>query len=66
MMNLEACPRCCQLHILPPERLRPMVLSECETQMQCDVCGNSFKLPDSEVLREMARQQREKRYVKNQ
>lgn len=62
MMNFEMCPRCCHIHQLPVERLKPMVLSGCETQMQCDVCNNSFKLRDCKAIIELARHQREKRY----
>lgn len=64
MISLETCPRCSQFYQLLPEKMKPMVLSGCENEMQCDVCNKSFKLPDCEALRETARQQREIRYGK--
>ncbi len=65
MMNFENCRFCCHRHRLPVERLKPMVLSGDDCEMQCDVCGNSSKLPDCGAVREIARQQREKRYNAN-
>lgn len=65
MMCFEMCPRCCQVHRLELDQLKPMVLSGCENEMQCDVCSTSFKLPDCEGVREMARRQREIRYDKS-
>jgi len=62
MMNFETCPRCSQIHKLPPERMKPMVLSGDDMEMQCDVCNNSFKLPNCESIRELARHQRDVRY----
>ena len=62
MLCFEMCPRCCHVHQLSPERLKPMVLSGDDKEMQCDVCNHSFKLPDSESVIEMARQQRAERY----
>lgn len=62
MKCFEVCPICCQRQRLEPNQMKPMVLSGCGKLMQCDVCGNSSKLPDSEPIREMARHQREKRY----
>lgn len=53
------CPQCTQIHKLSPERLKPMVLSSNNQEMQCDVCNHSFKLPDSELIIETARRQRE-------
>lgn len=39
-----------------------MVLSGDDTEMQCSVCNHSFRLPDSEPVREMARRQRDEGY----
>jgi len=63
MLAFEMCPRCTNIHKLSPERLKPMVLSGDDQKMQCDVCNHSFKLPDCESLRELARQQRGRRYA---
>ena len=62
LLSFEMCPRCCGLHRLPTERLKPMVLSGDDREMQCDVCNHSFKLPDCESIRELARHQRDVRY----
>ena len=62
MMAFELCPRCCHVHRLSIEKLKPMVLSGDNASMQCDVCGNNFKLPDCESLRELARHKRDVRY----
>jgi hypothetical protein len=62
MMAFEMCPRCSQIHKLSPERMKPMVLSGDNSEMQCDVCGHSFKLLDCEDIRELARHQRDVRY----
>lgn len=59
LLNFEMCRICSQKHGLTPEQMKPMVLSGDDKEMQCSVCGNSFKLPDSETVREMARRQRE-------
>ncbi|KKN91128.1 hypothetical protein LCGC14_0219930 [marine sediment metagenome] len=61
MMNFETCRICSQRHNLTPEQMKPMVLSGCETEIQCDVCNHSFKLPNCEAIVELARHQREKR-----
>jgi len=61
LLLLEMCPQCCHIHKLPPERLRPMVLLGDDSKMQCDVCNHSFKLPDCELIRELARHQRDVR-----
>lgn len=66
MINLEICPYCSHTLRLEPHQLQPMVLSGDGKWMQCDVCNHSFELPDCESLREVARQQRGSRYVKNQ
>lgn len=58
MMNFETCRICSHICKLMPEQMKPMVLSGDDTKMQCDVCNNSFKLPDCEAVREMARHQR--------
>lgn len=63
LLNFEMCPNCSHNKMLSPEQMKPMVLSGCGTEMQCDICNHSFKLPDSEVVREMARCQRRQRYV---
>ena len=47
------------------EQLKPMVLSDNGKWMQCNICLHSFKLPDCEAVREIARRQREKKYAKN-
>ena len=44
------------------EHLKPMVLSGDDKEMQCGICGHSFKLPDCEGIKEVARRQRVKRY----
>lgn len=62
MMCFEMCPRCSQRNRLMPELMKPMVLSDDNREMQCDVCDHSFKLPDCEQLRELARRQRGRRY----
>lgn len=62
MLLIEMCPRCCQLYELDPDHLKSMVLSGDDNEMQCDVCNASFKLPDCEASREIARQQRKERY----
>jgi len=62
MRCFETCVRCCHLHRLEPDRLKPMVLSGDDLKMQCSVCDHSLKLPDSEAVREMARRQRAERY----
>jgi hypothetical protein len=58
------CPICSWVYGLLPEQLKPMVLSGDDKSMQCGVCNRSFKLPDCEVIVEMARHQRDKRYDK--
>ena len=63
MKTFETCPRCSGLYRLLPEQMKPMVLSGDDTEMQCDVCNSSFKLPDCEAVREMARQKRRERYA---
>lgn len=55
MMNLETCLYCSQRIGLFPEQMKPMVLSGDDREMQCDICNHSFKLPDCEVLVELAR-----------
>ncbi len=62
MLCFEACPRCCQIHRLEPDLLEPMVLSGDNKEMRCDVCDNSFKLPDCDAIIETARQQRDGTY----
>lgn len=57
-MNFETCPRCCHAKAGAMERLKPMVLSGDDLEMQCGVCNRSFKLPDCEAIRELARRQR--------
>lgn len=37
-----------------------MILSGDDNYMQCGMCNVSFRLPDSEAVREMARRQRDK------
>ena len=54
MLCFEMCPRCSQTHRLSYERMKPMILSDDETKMQCGVCGHSFKLPDGEAIIELA------------
>lgn len=66
LLNFEICPYCSHKLKLEPYQLKPMVLSDCDGYMQCDVCNYRSKLPDCESLREVARQQRGSRYVKNQ
>lgn len=63
MLNFEACPRCCHIFNLERHQLKPMVLSGDDREMQCDICNKSFKLSDSEALRDIARQQRRKKYA---
>ena len=58
----EMCPRCCHIHELPIERLKPMVLSGDDKKMQCSVCNHEVVLPDCEAIRESARRQREIKY----
>lgn len=65
MMNFEACPYCSQGGGRTLEQMKSMVLSGDDKSMQCDICNHSFKLPDCESLREVARQQRKNRYAKN-
>lgn len=65
MMNFETCPLCSQNKLFSVELLKPMVLSGDDKEMQCDVCSKSFKLPDCEIVKEMARHQREIRYGKS-
>lgn len=62
MMNFEACPYCSQGDGRTPEQMKSMVLSGDDREMQCDICNKSFKLPDSEALRKIARRQRDQRY----
>ena len=62
MLCFEVCPRCSQIHKLFHENMRPMVLSDDETKMQCDVCGHSFKLPDCEPIVELARSRKYLKY----
>lgn len=62
MLNFELCPRCSQVHELEPEQMKLMILSVDEESMRCNMCGYSFKLPDSEAVREIARHQRDMRH----
>jgi len=70
MMNFETCPLCSQNRSFSIDQLKPMILSGDDKEMQCDLCNNvdsigivrSFKLPDCEIIVELARHQREKRY----
>jgi len=70
MLCFETCPRCVYIYQLPISRsehwpieqiLEPMVLSGDDSEMQCNVCFHSFKLPDCEGIREMARHHRNER-----
>lgn len=63
MFCFETCPYCSQRGKVEFERLVSMVLSRDDREMQCGTCNQSFKLPDSEVIRKIARQQKEKRHV---
>ncbi len=65
MECFETCPLCSQDDCLSSEQMKPMVLCGLDEGMQCDVCNNSFKLPDCEDIIEVARQQRERRYAKD-
>lgn len=58
MMLFEMCSFCNAYR----RDMKPMILSGDDKEMQCDVCNESFKLPDCETVRELARQQRGKRY----
>lgn len=64
MIAWEMCPFCSFGVGLLTEQLKPMVLSGDDKYMQCGVCNKSFRLPDCEAIREMARHQRDKRYDK--
>jgi hypothetical protein len=59
MMAFETCPNCNAWHT---DYMKPMVLCGRDKEMQCDVCGHSFKLPDCDAVIELARQQRDKKY----
>ncbi len=59
MMLFEMCPSC---NMLRSDRMKSMILSGDDREMQCDVCNKSFKLPDCEAVRKTARKQRSKRY----
>lgn len=63
MMAFEICPKCSQIRKLSPDKLKPMVLSGDDSEMQCDVCNSSFPVPDCESIIELARQQRCRRYA---
>lgn len=58
----EVCPFCCHRYGLEYTSLKPMVLSGDDKQMQCGMCNASFKVPDSALVLEMARRQREAHY----
>jgi hypothetical protein len=62
LLCFETCPRCSQFFQIDDCKLKPMTLSGDDKSMQCSVCDKTFKLPDSESVREMARRQREARY----
>lgn len=62
MTNLEMCPLCSQGLRPTSDRMKPMVLSGDDKEMQCDICNHSFKLPESETLRRVARLKRSYRY----
>jgi len=71
LLCFETCPRCVHVHRLPISRskywpieqiLEPMVLSGDDREMQCSVCNHSFKLPDCEAVRDMARHRRGVKY----
>ncbi len=62
MMAFEMCSYCIHISGLEPEQMKPMVLSGCDSEMQCDVCNKSFKLPGCEGVVELARHQRDKKY----
>ncbi|MCK5613409.1 hypothetical protein KAR91_66680 [Candidatus Pacearchaeota archaeon] len=59
MMCFETCTNCNMWH---PDHMKPMVLCGQDKEMQCGVCGHSFKLPDCEAIVELARKQRDKKY----
>ncbi len=58
----ETCPFCSQRRQLELDQLKSMVLCGKDESMQCEVCNNSFKLPDSELIKGVARHQREIKY----
>jgi hypothetical protein len=62
MMNFETCPYCCHRRKLLVDQFKPMILSGDNEWMQCGTCLNTFKLPDCDEIREIARQQRKNRY----
>ena len=62
MLNFEMCVKCSQNEDLNYNDLKPMVLSGDDKEMQCGVCNHSFKLPDCEAIKELAREQRGKYY----
>lgn len=62
MRVFEICPWCTGRGNALYEDLQPMVLSGDDKEMQCNVCGRSWKLHQSETLLELARQQRVRRY----
>lgn len=62
MQVFETCPWCSGRGNVLYEDLKPMVLSDDDKEMQCNVCNRSWKLHQVEILLEMARQQRIKRY----
>ncbi len=65
MKLFETCPWCSQRCQLELDQLKPMVLCGRDESMQCGVCSQSFKLPNSELIRDVARHQREIKYGKH-
>lgn len=61
MFMFETCPWCSQAGRQEPIHMRPMVLSDDDSEMQCFACNRSFRLPDCDSIVDLARQQREKR-----
>jgi hypothetical protein len=55
ILNFELCPRCCHIHKLPVEELKPMIWSETAKKMRCHICGFLYKMPQCERLIEIAR-----------
>lgn len=62
LLAFETCPWCSGIGALDIEEQIPMVLSGDNCEMQCGSCNRSFRLPDCEDIRNVARHQRAVRY----
>ncbi len=57
LMAFEICSFCNE-RAVNIDKLEPMVLMSGDEEMQCDVCKGIYKLPDCEVIKEIARVRR--------